>query len=154
MVYARTGDAAAMLSRAVQSGALEKEYVALVHGTPPESGDWRDLLFRDSRRNKTYPVKRMRAGVKDARLTYTRLTSDDPALVHIRLYTGRSHQIRVQFSSRGYPLVGDHKYGARDAFTAPMLYACCLRFPYQGNPMRFTSMPAWDAFPLGNIKDF
>ena len=70
MVYARTKAAAAALSRAVQDGTLVKEYVALVHGTPPETGDWEDLLFKDSRKNKVFVVKRQRAGVKKARLEY------------------------------------------------------------------------------------
>ena len=130
MVYARTRTAAAALSRAVQEGTLVKEYVALVHGTPPEIGDWEDLLRKDSGKNKVFVVKRERRGVKKARLEYVRLTASDSSLVRIRLHTGRSHQIRVQFASRGYPLVGDHKYGSRDPETAPMLFSCCLTFPY------------------------
>ena len=109
MVFARTKQAAAELSRLVQDGSLVKEYVALVHGTPPEQGDWEDLLFKDSRKNKVYTVKRERKGVKKARLEFIRLRSGETSAVRIRLHTGRSHQIRVQFSSRGYPLVGDHK---------------------------------------------
>ncbi len=143
MVYARSSSAAAMLNRAVSAGEMEKEYVALVHGTPPESGDWEDLLFKDSRKNKVFVVKRMRGGVKAARLTFTRLTDGDPALVRVRLYTGRSHQIRVQFASRGYPLLGDHKYGARDGEIAPMLFSCRLRFPYHGKLYTFEACPDW-----------
>lgn len=143
MVYARSSSAAAMLNRAVSGGEMEKEYVALVHGTPPESGDWEDLLFKDSQKNKVFVVKRMRGGVKAARLTFTRLTDSDPALVRIRLYTGRSHQIRVQFASRGFPLVGDHKYGARDEENAPMLFSCRLRFPYHGKLCTFEARPDW-----------
>ncbi len=143
MVYARSSSAAAMLNRAVSGGEMEKEYVALVHGTPPEGGDWEDLLFKDSRKNKVFVVKRMRGGVKAARLTFTRLTDGDPALVRVRLHTGRSHQIRVQFASRGFPLVGDHKYGARDEKTAPMLFSCRLRFPYCGKLCTFEACPDW-----------
>ena len=145
MVYARTRQAAAALSRSVQEGTMVKEYVALVHGTPPESGDWEDLLWKDSRKNKVFVVKRERRGVKKARLEFTRLTTGDPGLVRIRLHTGRSHQIRVQFSSRGYPLVGDHKYGSRDKQTAPMLFSCCITFPYQGALRRFEALPDWAA---------
>ena len=101
MVFARTQTAAASLSKAIQEGKLIKEYVALVHGNPPESGDWEDLLWKDSRKNKVFVVKRMRGGVKKARLEFTRLTSGEESLVRIRLHTGRSHQIRVQFASRG-----------------------------------------------------
>ena len=143
MVYARTKGAAARLSRAIQEGTMVKEYVALVHGTPPEQGDWQDLLFKDSRKNKVFVAKKQRAGVKAARLEYKRLTAADPALVAVRLHTGRSHQIRVQFSSRGFPLVGDHKYGSRAQETAPMLFSCRLTFPHGGRAVSFEAMPDW-----------
>ncbi len=143
MVYARTKAAAASLSRAVQDGSLVKEYVALVHGTPPEQGDWQDLLFKDSRKNKVFVVKKQRAGVKPARLSFRRLSAGERSLVRVRLYTGRSHQIRVQFSSRGFPLVGDHKYGSRADETAPMLFSCCVSFPWQGEQRRFELLPSW-----------
>ena len=140
MLFARTKAAAATLSKAVQDGSLVKEYVAQVHGTPPESGDWTDLLFKDSTKNKVFVVKKERKGVKKARLEFVRHRED---LVRIRLHTGRSHQIRVQFSSRGFPLVGDHKYGSRDEATAPMLFSCCLSFPWKGKEMRFEKLPEW-----------
>jgi len=143
MVFARTKSAAAQFSRLIQEGQLVKEYVALVHGTPPEAGDWQDLLWKDSRKNKVFVVKRERKGVKAARLEYTRLKDGDPALVRIRLHTGRSHQIRVQFASRGFPLVGDHKYGSRDEATAPMLFSCKLSFPYQGSTHSYEKLPSW-----------
>ena len=143
MVFARNKAAAARFSRMIQEGQLVKEYVALVHGTPPETGDWQDLLWKDSQKNKVFVVKRERKGVKAARLEYTRLTDTDPALVRIRLHTGRSHQIRVQFSSRGFPLVGDHKYGSRDEATAPMLFSCKITFPYQGEERSFEQLPSW-----------
>lgn len=143
MVYARTKPAAASLSKAVQDGTMVKEYVAMVHGIPPEQGDWEDLLWKDSRKNKVFVVKRVRGGVKKARLEFTRLSQGEASLVRIRLHTGRSHQIRVQFASRGYPLVGDHKYGARDSSPAPMLFSCCVSFPYQGKLRRFEQLPSW-----------
>lgn len=143
MVYARTKEAAASLSRAVQDGTLVKEYVATVHGTPTESGDWEDLLWKDSSKNKVFVVKRERKGVKKARLEYTLLRGGETSLVRIRLHTGRSHQIRVQFASRGFPLVGDHKYGSRDEATAPMLYSCALTFPWMGKTVHFESLPDW-----------
>lgn len=143
MVFARTQAAAASLSKAIQEGKLIKEYVALVHGSPPESGDWEDLLWKDSGKNKVFVVKRMRGGVKKARLEFTRLTSGEESLVRIRLHTGRSHQIRVQFASQGYPLVGDHKYGARDNVPAPMLYSCKLTFPHKGKLVEFEKLPDW-----------
>ena len=143
MVYARTKAASAVLSRAIQEGTMVKEYVALVHGTPPESGDWEDLLWKDSKKNKVFVVKRMRGGVKKARLEFVRLSEGETSLVRIRLHTGRSHQIRVQFASRGFPLVGDHKYGARDSAAAPMLFSCRLTFPYRGKTLQFEAKPDW-----------
>lgn len=145
MVYARTKAAAASLSRAIQDGTMVKEYLAEVHGTPPGSGDWEDLLWKDPQKNKVFVVKRMRGGVKKARLTFTRLTEGEISQVHIRLYTGRSHQIRVQFASRGFPLVGDHKYGSRDEATAPRLFSCRLTFPYNGKTVTFEARPVWAA---------
>ena len=147
MVYALTKQAAAELSRAVQQGTMVKEYVAMVHGTPPEEGDWTDLLWKDSAKNKVFVVKRERKGVKKARLEFRRLADGDPALVHVRLHTGRSHQIRVQFASRGFPLVGDHKYGSRDVASAPMLFSCRISFPYRGKVVSFQRMPEWAEDP-------
>ncbi|MBQ6889554.1 MAG: RNA pseudouridine synthase [Oscillospiraceae bacterium] len=143
MVYARTKAAAAQLSQAIQNGAMVKEYVAMVHGAPPENGDWEDWLFKDNRKNKVYVVKKQRASVKKARLTYRVLSMGEQSLVRVRLYTGRSHQIRVQFASRGFPLVGDHKYGSRDDAKAPMLFSSCLRFPYKGKEVCFEALPDW-----------
>ena len=160
MVYARTKAAAAQLSRAIQDGSMIKEYVAIVHGTAPESGDWEDLLWKDAKKNKVFVVDRERKGVKKARLEFTRLrvmdalpdnaqpalnseTAETRSLVRIRLHTGRSHQIRVQFASRSFPLVGDHKYGSRDNATAPMLFSCRIRFPWKGNELIFEAQPDW-----------
>ena len=143
MVYAKTKTAAAALSKAVQEGTMVKEYVAMVHGCPPETGDWEDLLWKDSAKNKVFVVKRERKGVKKARLEYKRLTEGETSLVRVRLHTGRSHQIRVQFSSRGFPLVGDHKYGSRDERKEPMLFSCRITFPYQGETRVFEKFPDW-----------
>ncbi|MBQ3193559.1 MAG: RNA pseudouridine synthase [Oscillospiraceae bacterium] len=143
MVYARTRQAAASLSKAIQEGRMVKEYVAIVHGTPPDSGDWEDLLWKDSKKNKVFVVKRMRGGVKKARLEFRRLSAGETSLVQIRLHTGRSHQIRVQFSSRGFPLVGDHKYGSRDERTAPMLFSCRITFPWGKETKTFEAFPDW-----------
>ena len=142
MVYARNQKTAGELSRQIQNGTFEKEYVAMVHGIPEESGDWTDLLFKDSRKNKVFVVKKERSGVKKARLTYRRLTASEQSLVRIRLYTGRSHQIRVQFASRGFPLVGDHKYGSKAKETSPMLYSCSLSFDLNGQK-HFEKLPGW-----------
>jgi 23S rRNA pseudouridine1911/1915/1917 synthase len=140
MIFARNKASAGALSKLVQDGALVKEYVAMVHGAVSEQGDWEDLLFKDSSKNKVFVVKKERKGVKKARLEFVKLAD---SLVRIRLHTGRSHQIRVQFASRGFPLVGDHKYGARDEATAPMLFSCCITFPWKGMQMRFEALPDW-----------
>ena len=148
MVYARSKPAAASLSKAIQDGAMIKEYVALVHGTPPENGDWTDLLFKDSRKNKVFVVKRERRGVKKARLTYRLLKAGEQSLVRVRLYTGRSHQIRVQFASRKHPLVGDGKYGSKCNRCTPALWAWRLTFPHPqtGEWRRYDQKPP-EQFP-------
>ncbi len=143
MVYAKNKHTAAELSKVISEGRMIKEYVALVHGTPEESGVYEDLLFKDSGKNKVFVVKKIRRGVKSAKLEYKRLTTGDTSLVHIRLYTGRSHQIRVQFASRGFPLVGDHKYGSRSEEVNPMLYSCRLTFPYKDRDVTYESKPTW-----------
>ena len=143
MVYARTKQAAAELSRAVQGGSMVKEYVALVHGTPPETGDWEDLLWKDSGKNKVFVVKRLRGGVKKARLEYRVLSAGECSLVRILLHTGRSHQIRVQFASRGLPLVGERKYAVLEDPCELALWSCRLSFahPATGKGMDFSLEP-------------
>lgn len=117
MVFAKTKNAAAGLSKQIQEGRMKKIYLARVTKAPePKSGEMKDLLFHDRQKNKTYVVKRERKGVKDAALLYKTLSEDENgADVEIELLTGRTHQIRVQFASRGCPLSGDGKYGGRAA---------------------------------------
>lgn len=150
MVYARTQDAAAKLSAQMQSEAFGKEYLAVLDGTPePEEGELHDLLFFDRQKGKSYAVRRKRAGVKDARLAYRVLAqAEGLTLVRVRLYTGRTHQIRVQFSSRGWPLTGDGKYGSRNNRCAPALWSAELHFahPVTGETLIFRSQPP-EAYP-------
>ena len=113
MVFAKTREAAAFLSAHLTAG---KEYLALAEGAPcREPEELYDLLFHDRARNKTYVVRRTRAGVREARLICTplRLLPDGRAALHLQLLTGRTHQIRVQLGSRGCPVCGDRKYGAQ-----------------------------------------
>lgn len=114
MVYAKDRKTASYLSSLMGGDSFRKEYLAVVHGKPEEpEGEYRDLLFRDKAENKTYVVSRMRKGVRDAALEYKLIgTENGLSLVKIHLLTGRTHQIRAQFSSRKMPLAGDRKYGA------------------------------------------
>lgn len=126
MVFAKTADAAAFLSGA----ELRKEYLAECEGSLPDEGEMVDLLYHDRVKNKTYVVKRKRGGVKEARLTYRVVgRSDGRTIVRIRLQTGRTHQIRVQFASRGCPLCGDRKYGAKSGGSIA-LTSVFLAFPH------------------------
>lgn len=144
MVYARNKKSAAKFSRLIAENKMIKEYVAKVHGELENSGVFEDFLFKDSRKNKVFVVKRERKGVKYAKLEYDVLKQfDDTSLVHIRLYTGRSHQIRVQFASRGFPLVGDHKYGSRDKLITPLLFSSKITFPYNKKIQSFETLPDW-----------
>ena len=99
-VYARTKQAAASMSRAIQDGSMVKEYVAMVHGTPPETGDWEDLLFKDSGKNKVFVVGRMRGGVKKARLEYRLLRGRDFAGAHSAAYGPKPPDSRTVFQPR------------------------------------------------------
>ena len=120
MVYARTPAAAAALSTAVEKGLLQKIYLAVVPGETPDHGEWQDYLFKDSAQNKVFVVPTPRKGAREAALYFRTLETaaqDGAALskVRVTLLTGRSHQIRVQFSSRKMPLLGDRKYGGEPA---------------------------------------
>ena len=149
MAYAKSKRAAAKLSRDITEHTFRKEYVALVHGTPnPAQGEMRDLLFKDSRKNKTFVVNRPRKGVKDALLEYTLLETVSTesgvySKVQILLHTGRTHQIRVQFASRKMPLTGDRKYGGKDSFSQIGLWSYRLRFthPVSGEALEFSKEP-------------
>ena len=152
MVFARTSGGAAALSRAIQQGNLVKEYLCIVQGCPEEAeGTYQYLLFKDSSRNKTFVVRRMRKGVKEASLSYHVLSSQEGrSLVQVRLHTGRTHQIRVQFSSRGMPLIGDRRYGG-PAAEAIALWSWRLCFPHPdtGEAMVFCCVPEgglWQPF--------
>ncbi len=145
MVYAKTKKAAANLSRDIAEHKFIKEYIALIHGKPEsDSGEMRDLLFKDSRKNKSFVVKRQRKGVKEALLEYSLLETDgDFSTVLIRLHTGRTHQIRVQFASRKMPLKGDKKYGAKDENKNIGLWSYRITFnhPVTGEKLSFSEPP-------------
>ena len=139
MVFAKTAASAAFLSDAMGKSVV-KEYLALCEGQPAPSGELTDLLYHDRVKNKTYAVQRKRNGVREARLSYEVLRGGETSLLRVRLHTGRTHQIRVQFASRGYPLCGDRKYGAKTGGDL-QLYAWKLTFPHPGGGTLSFTLP-------------
>lgn len=155
MVYAKNSKAAAALSRQAEQNTIKKHYYAVTQGVPDEkSGVLKDLLFRDKQKNKTYTVKRLRKGVREASLEYN-VTEEKEGmtLLDILLHTGRTHQIRVQFASRKMPLYGDGKYGGGSGKLA--LFAHTLEFthPVSGEKMIFSAKPDKKEYPW-NKFDF
>ncbi len=158
MVLARNSKAASALSAQIREGAFEKRYCAVVHGVPEqEEGTLRDLLIRDKARKMTFITQDPGKGVQEAVLHYRTLAkTDDLCLLSIQLETGRTHQIRVQFSSRGLPLVGERKYAELQDDCEIALWSCGLAFehPATGERMEFFLEPPkeypWNCF--GKIK--
>ena len=144
MVLARNAKAASELSRQIRDDEFEKEYQAVVHGVAAEAETLRDLLGRDKARRMTFVAAEPAKGVQEAVLDYWRLAkTDDMSRVQIRLHTGRTHQIRVQFASRNMPLVGERKYSERNDPCEIALWSCRLAFthPKTGERMEFTHEP-------------
>ncbi len=145
MVLALSPEAAGELSRQIREGIFEKEYLAVLRGIPETGNDTlRDLLYRDKRECKTYVTQTPGKGVQEAVLSYRTLGSRDGlSRVQIILQTGRTHQIRAQFSSRGLPLVGDRKYSTDPAACEIALWSYRLAFvhPVTGAPMTFALQP-------------
>ena len=154
MVYAKNKKTAADLSEQIAKNEFKKTYLCIVHSKPEnKSGTFEDLLFKDSKKNKSFVVKRERKGVKKAVLNYelidTKTVNDKIlSLVKVNLVTGRTHQIRVQFSSRKMPLYGDGKYGASDNSNMA-LFSSELSFKYKNENLTFSLLPrglVWDNF--------
>ena len=145
MVLARNARAASELSRQIREDAFQKEYLAVVHGTPEtDTGRFCDLLLRDKARKMTMVATEPGKGVQEAILTYQVLTKKDSmSRVRIQLQTGRTHQIRVQFASRGLPLVGERKYSTLEDACEIALWSYRLAFahPKTGEPMDFILEP-------------
>lgn len=154
MVLARDAYSAGELSRQIRDGEFEKEYLAVIHGKPAvDSNLLEDLLGRDKARKMTYVAKEPAKGVQKAVLEYRVLASaDELSRVRIRLHTGRTHQIRVQFASRGMPLVGERKYAVLNDPCEIALWSCCLRFkhPRTGEEMDFFHTPP-EVFPWTSV---
>lgn len=148
MVLARSAETASELSRQIREQTFEKEYLAVIHGHPQaESGMFRDLLLRNKQERKTYIVDHMEKGVQEAILTYqTVAEAAGLTRVRIQLQTGRTHQIRVQFSGRGMPLVGDRKYSLLEDPCEIALWSYRLGFdhPKTGKRMEFILEPPAD----------
>ncbi len=151
IIYAKNKKAAAAFSEIITENRLTKTYLAVLDSTPEKDEDRLcDLLFKDSRKNKTFVVKKMRKGVKDASLRYTvSEKTDKNTLVHVTLETGRSHQIRVQFASRKLPLTGDGKYGSRNNKCNTALWSHSLEFvhPFTGEHIVIESNPDYSIYP-------
>ena len=145
MVLARNAAAASELSRQIREGSFEKKYLAVVHGAPEEdSGELRDLLGRDKARKMTFVAEALGKGIQEAVLFYRVLNkTGDLSRVEVTLFTGRTHQIRVQFASRGMPLVGERKYSTLNDPCEIALWSCFLRFhhPVTGEELTFTRLP-------------
>ena len=144
MLLARTAEAASELSRQIRAGEFDKRYLAVVHGETPERGELRDLLLRDKAERKTNVVQAPGKGVQEAVLRYETLArAEGLSLVRIELVTGRTHQIRCQFSARGWPLVGDRKYSLREDGCEIALWSQMLAFrhPASGEALRLEAPP-------------
>lgn len=154
MVVARNSKSASELSRQVREDVFQKEYLAVVHGVPEmRSGRLTDLLYRDKARKMTMVASEPGKGVQEAILDYQILSSaDDRALIKVLLRTGRTHQIRAQFSSRGLPLVGERKYSTLGDPCEIALWSYKIGFnhPRTGEWMDFIHDPPscypWDTF--------
>lgn len=145
MVFSRRRQVTGMLTAAIARHEITKEYLAVLRGHPEKAEDTlTDLLFRDAAHNKSYVVRRMRKGVREARLSYREIARTEAlSLVRIQLHTGRTHQIRVQFASRGLPLLGDIRYGSRDERCTAALwsYRLALRHPVTGETVDVSALP-------------
>lgn len=163
MVFSKHRDATAALSKQIADRSFEKEYLCVCRGCPTnKTGEMRDYLFRDKAKNKTFVVKTLRKGVKEAFLTYETLqtitTGDgELSLVKIKLGTGRTHQIRVQFASRKMPILGDEKYGFKaDCKLALFSHRLAFRHPAKKEIMEFSEIPQngypWNKFDLSKFN--
>ena len=154
MVLARRSKAASELSRQIRDGEFEKEYLAVLHGCPEkEEGTLRDLLYRDKAQRMTLVAREMAKGVQEAVLDYrVENRAADMTRVRVKLHTGRTHQIRVQFSSRNMPLVGEKKYSTLEDPCQIALWSYRLAFnhPYTGERMEFTHQPP-EIFPWTTV---
>jgi len=155
MLLARGAKAASELSRQIREAEFEKQYLAVVHGETEDKARLRDLLLRNKARKMTFVVTEPEKGVQEALLDYETLgRAGGMSMVRIQLHTGRTHQIRVQFSSRGWPLAGERKYCEPMDECPLALWSHMIGFthPKTGERMRFTKQPPeifpWSEFDI------
>ena len=154
IVYAKTKEAASLLSRQVKENQMQKMYMAVVCGKPVDNVDnFVDYLLKDTGKNMSRIVEKGISGAKRAELRYqvvdTFKEEELLTLVKIWLITGRHHQIRVQFAGRGLPLWGDHRYNSKFAGQKSIaLSACELSFlhPKTKKPLTFQMEPEGEIF--------
>lgn len=162
MVFARTSKAASRLSDQVRTRKISKSYKAVVLGKCEKSGEYVDYLYKDKTKNIVKVVDKSFKGGKEAKLTYNLLATTysdkvkmNLSLVDIYLHTGRSHQIRVQFSSRKHPLFGDQRY-SKHAIVGQQIglwsYKMEIEHPTSRERMTFICQPPdqypWNIFDL------
>ena len=152
MVFAKTSKAASRLSNQIRTNIFHKTYLAVVQDKLPKEGVFEDYLVKNEKENISY-ITTKDIG-KYSKLEYKLLdTKDNLSLVRINLITGRSHQIRVQFSSRNHPLVGDSKYGNNPNNINIALYAESITFnhPITKEKLTFT-LPKPNRYPFNIFK--
>ena len=155
ILLARSSDTCARLQQLFQQNSITKEYLAVVSGIPEtDHGLFEDFLFHDCKNNKSYIVQKKRKGVRSASCEWDVLAKSvadegTMSLIRVRLHTGRTHQIRIQFASRKLPLVGDQRYGCKIRASAPSLWSSGIRFthPYSDGKTVYTVSYPPDTFP-------
>ena len=157
MIFANNKKSAGKLSADIRNHSFKKEYLAVTDDIPEEKkAVLKDFLFKDSKKNRSYVVKRVRKGVKQASLEYEVLSEKSgKALLKILLHTGRTHQIRVQFSSRKMPLTGDVKYGSKDRENSDIAlfsYKITFNHPVTGEEISFSCEPDYDVYPFSLFR--
>ena len=113
VIAAKTAMALRVLNQKIKDREMDKRYLAIVEGTPkPAKGSLKGYLFKDAKKNKVFVTDTPQPGSKTCQTNYITLASRNGlSLVECELITGRTHQIRAQFSHAGHPLLGDGKYG-------------------------------------------
>lgn len=186
LLYAKNPRSAKKLSEALQEGKIKKRYHIIVESADdtskeddealsvktnstkntgsseakrlPKEGCFTDYLYKDTKKQKMFPVKKLRKGVKEAILHYQVLEEKDGlALVDVELETGRFHQIRAQFSAHGFPLFGDGKYGSRQKGNVALhCYTLSFPDPKSGEELHFAikdrDEEPWRIFDKGKLS--